>query len=66
MTEDISARHMRLALHGWKRLVGELSVARPNRPRARAVVAEAEVWMRRLQLMHAGQIRQIRWHTIGR
>jgi hypothetical protein len=30
------------------------------------VVAEAEVWMRRLKLMHAGQVRLVRWDAIGR
>lgn len=66
VTEDISARHMRLAVQGWKRLVRDLSVAHPDRPRAAAVVAEAEVWMRRLKLMHAGQVRLVRWDAIGR
>ncbi len=65
VTEDISARHMRLAVQGWKRLVRDLSVARPDRLRAAAVVAEAEAWMRRLRLMHVGQIRLVRWHAMG-
>jgi len=66
VTEDISARHMRLAVQGWKRLVRDLAAAHPDRPRAAAVVAEAEVWMRRLKLMHAGQVRLVRWDAIGR
>jgi phosphoethanolamine N-methyltransferase len=66
VTEDISARHMRLAVQGWKRLVRDLSAAHPDRSRAAAVVAEAEVWMRRLKLMHAGQVRLVRWDAIGR
>jgi len=66
VSEDISKRHLRLAVQGWKRLVRELSVARPDHMRAAAVVAEAEVWMRRLKLMHTGQIRLVRWHAMGR
>lgn len=66
VTEDISARHMRLAAQGWQRLVRDLAAAYPDRPRAAAVVAEAEVWMRRLKLMHAGQVRLVRWDAIGR
>jgi len=30
------------------------------------VVAEAEVWMRRLKLMQAGQVRLVRLDAIGR
>ena len=66
VVEDISARHMRLAVQGWKRLVRTLAASRPDRLRAAAVVAEAEVWMRRLQLIHSGQVRLVRWHAIGR
>ena len=65
VTEDITSRHMRLAVQGWKRLVRDLAAVRPDRLRAAAVVAEAEVWMRRLKLMHAGQIRLVRWHAMG-
>ncbi len=66
VAEDISTRHMRLAVQGWKRLVRTLSEARPDRLRAAAVVAEAEVWMRRLKLIHTGQVRMVRWNAIGR
>jgi len=66
VTEDISARHMRLAVQGWNRLVRGLAAAHPAPARAAAVVAEAEVWIRRLKLMHAGQIRLVRWDAIGR
>ncbi len=65
VTEDITSRHMRLAVQGWKRLVRDLAAVHPDRLRAAAVVAEAEVWMRRLKLMHAGQIRLVRWHAMG-
>jgi hypothetical protein len=65
VTEDISTRHMRLAVQGWKRLLRNLSETRPERLRAAAAVAEAEVWMRRLKLMRTGQIRLVRWHVIG-
>ena len=66
VTEDITARHKRLAVQGWNRLVRSLAAAHPDPPRAAAVVAEAEVWIRRLKLMHAGQIRLVRWDAIGR
>lgn len=66
VVEDLSARQIRLAVQGWRRLVRTLAASRPERPRAAAVVAEAEVWLRRLRLMHSGQVRLVRWHGIGR
>jgi head-tail adaptor len=65
VTEDITARHIRLAVQGWKRMVRDLAAIRPDRLRAAAVVAEAEVWLRRLKLMYSGQIRLVRWHAMG-
>lgn len=64
VVEDMSARHMKLAVLGWKRLVRMLGADRPDRARAAAVVDEAELWMRRIRLMHAGRIRLLRWHAI--
>lgn len=63
--EDISARHMRLAVIGWRHFVRQLARERPGPERAGAVVAQAELWTRRLRLMHAGRIRMMRWHAIG-
>jgi hypothetical protein len=65
ITEDLSARHMRLALLGWRHLVRQMARERPAPERAAAVVAQAELWTRRIRLMHAGQIRLMRWHAIG-
>lgn len=65
VVEDISARHMRLAVLGWRHLVRLLARERPPPDRAAAVVAEAELWTRRIRLMHAGRIRLMRWHAIG-
>lgn len=65
VAEDISARHMRLAVLGWRHLVRQLARDRPAPERAAAVVAQAELWTRRIRLMHAGRIRMMRWHAIG-
>ena len=65
VAEDISTRHMRLALAGWRHFVRVLARERPSPDRAAAVVQEAELWTRRLRLMHAGRIRLMRWHAIG-
>ena len=63
--EDMTARHMRLAVLGWKHLVRQMTRERPTAERAAAVVVQAEMWTRRIRLMRAGQIRLIRWHAIG-
>jgi hypothetical protein len=65
VAEDISARQVRLAMVGWKRLVRDLRRERPPPRRAVAVVAEAELWLRRAHLLRTGQLRVMRWHLTG-
>ena len=65
VTEDASARHMRLAVAGWRHFVRKMARERSTPERASAIVAEAELWTRRIRLMHAGRIRLMRWHAIG-
>jgi cyclopropane fatty-acyl-phospholipid synthase-like methyltransferase len=64
VVEDLSPRQIRLALLGWKRLVRELAARRPEPGHAALVVAEAELWLHRIQLLHEGRIRLLRWHAI--
>jgi cyclopropane fatty-acyl-phospholipid synthase-like methyltransferase len=64
VVEDLSPRQTRLALLGWKRLVRELATSRPEPGQAGLVVAEAELWLHRIQLMQQGRIRLLRWHAI--
>ncbi len=66
VAEDISARHMKLAVLGWKALLRGMKDAKPDRARAAAIVVEAELWTRRIRLMHEGRIRLMRWHAIHR
>ena len=65
VSEDMSTRHMRLAVLGWRHLVRQMARDRPAHDRAAAVVAQAELWTRRIRLMHAGRIRLMRFHAIG-
>ncbi len=65
VAEDVSARHMRLAVLGWRHLVRQMARDRPAHDRAAAVVAQAELWTRRIRLMHSGRIRMMRFHAIG-
>jgi hypothetical protein len=68
VTEDLSAPHMRDAVQAWRVLVHALHDGneRPPRPDAEALVREAELWLRQVRLMRAGQLRWIRWHAIAR
>ena len=65
VVEDISARQIRQTMTGWKRLVRQLRADRPTPLRAAAMVAEAELWLRRVQMLRAGQLRLMRWHAIA-
>ena len=65
VAEDVTARHVRLAVSGWKRLVREMKVERPPPRRAAATVAEAELWLRRIHLLRAGQLRVMRWLAVS-
>lgn len=65
VSEDVTARHVHQAVGGWKRLVREMRAARPAPAQAAALVAEAELWLRRVALLRTGQIRVMRWHAIA-
>jgi hypothetical protein len=64
--EDVSKRHVQDAIAGWLRLVQALAKNRPDPARAALVVAEAELWLRRLRLVQAGSLRLARWHASRR
>lgn len=64
VTEDISLRHMHQALRGWHEALRAMQANKPSPALARVIVQEAELWLRRLSLMRARQIRLIRWHAI--
>ena len=63
--EDVSDRHVTLALKGWHDMVLRLAAKRPPPEQAAAVVVEAELWTRRMRLMQSGQLRMMRWHAFA-
>lgn len=65
VAEDISARHIHLALLAWRVALREVARARPPRREAFWLLREAEQWLRRLRLMQAGRVRLVRWHAIA-
>ncbi len=66
VAEDQSARHIALVVHGWHGLVHSLEGGHPSHLFAKALVNEAELWARRISLMHAGRIRLVRWHAFAK
>jgi hypothetical protein len=65
VSEDVTARHVRLAVSGWKRYVREMKHDRPPPRRAAATVTEAELWLRRVHLLRSGQLRVMRWLAVS-
>ena len=65
VTEDQSARHIGQVLQGWQVLIQSLQGAHPSHRYAEALVDEAELWARRISLMHAGKIHLVRWHAFA-
>lgn len=64
ITEDISRRHIRLAVRGWG---DALRSMRDKRSSPSAVLTrEAELWLHRVNLLRSGALRLIRWHAIHR
>ena len=62
--EDMSQRHLSLALIGWQRRIAQLAQRRPSPAEAAALVEEAERWLLRLKLLQLGQIKLMRWHAM--
>ena len=63
--EDLTDRHIKLALTGWHDMVLRLAANRPPADQAAAVVQEAEMWTRRMRLMQSGKLRLMRWHAFA-
>jgi hypothetical protein len=66
VVEDVSARHIRAAIAGWKRLLYTMDTGKPDPQRAALMVQEAELWLRRIRLMRQGRLRVIRWLALDR
>lgn len=65
VVEDAGLRQGPAVLEAWAGLVGAMAAGpdRPSRTAARALVAEAEVWLLRQRLLQSGTIRLLRWHA---
>lgn len=66
IAEDISARHVQQAVSSWRAIAEMISEQNLTRSQARAIVNEAELWLRRLALLRTGRLRLMRWHAIKR
>jgi cyclopropane fatty-acyl-phospholipid synthase-like methyltransferase len=66
IVEDISGRHIQQAMMGWRRMVRSMEAERLPMWQTALLVEEAELWLVRLKLFRAKQLRLVRWHAIGR
>jgi cyclopropane fatty-acyl-phospholipid synthase-like methyltransferase len=66
IVEDISDRHVRNAMIGWRVAVRQLKENKPAPPIAAQLVVEAEIWLLRVRLLRENRLRMMRWHAIGR
>lgn len=65
VVEDISQRHAKLAVRGWRDAVRALP-GRPEATDAAVLVQAAEFWLLRVRLIRAGRLRVVRWHAMHR
>jgi hypothetical protein len=65
VAEDVTQRHIHLAVLGWRAAVRDMKAERPPPARAARIVAEAELWLIRLRMMREGRVRMVRWHAIS-
>lgn len=66
VNEDMTDRHLRHMLLGWRNFVTQMGTTRPTPAQAAQIVREAEPWLLRAQLMRSGAIRLMRWHAHNR
>jgi len=64
--EDITERHIHNVLIGWRIATRALGDQRPNSSVGAQLLAEAEMWLLRVQLLREGRLRMIRWHAVAR
>lgn len=65
VSEDVSARHIENALIGWRVAVRELHRIKPSPAMTARFVAEAEIWLLRVKLLHENRLCMMRWHAIS-
>jgi hypothetical protein len=65
IAEDVSERHVEQMVEGWRALVRDLAVHRPDPVAAAWLVAEAELWLLRARLIREGRLRLMRWQAIS-
>lgn len=65
VAEDMSERQAAHVQAGWHGALQALAAQPPPPARAVALVAEAELWLRRCRLLRSGALRVIRWHALA-
>jgi cyclopropane fatty-acyl-phospholipid synthase-like methyltransferase len=65
IVEDVSQRQMQQALQGWRAIVRRMAQDHAGLRQVSLVVREAELWLARIRLMRAQQLRLVRWHALS-
>jgi len=65
IVEDVSQRQMQQALQGWRAIVRRMAHYHAGLRQVSLVVREAELWLARIRLMRAQQLRLVRWHALS-
>lgn len=67
VVQDVSADYRKMVMMGFARFLGTLTRKELEEDRAlgRALLKEAEMWMRRLALIDTGVLRVVRFHAIA-
>ncbi|HTW69009.1 MAG TPA: hypothetical protein VME47_03905 [Acetobacteraceae bacterium] len=65
IVEDVSRRHIRQAVEGWRQAVRGMEQVKPTHGEAAQLVKEAELWLLRIRLLRNRSLRLLRWHAIG-
>lgn len=64
IVEDMSAEMCRLVLQGWSEALANLKPGHIGPDLADALLAEIEIWARRIEVMESGEVRFCRFHAL--
>ena len=65
IVEDVTRRHIRQAVEGWREAVRGMEQVKPTHEEAAQLVKEAELWLLRIRMLRDRSLRLVRWHAIG-
>jgi hypothetical protein len=64
IVEDMSEEMCQLVLRGWRDALANLKPGHVGPELGDALVAEAELWARRIEVLESGEVRLYRFHAL--